>query len=568
MSHRSRKTRRVKRKEYGVETGKCVPGDRKNRRYIWAALIAVLILSAVLNTRALDWGQTGEASWAPDSIDGKITAIFLPYLSKKWTHKYPRGHYLVSFIFYKPKMEQWEKDPVAVKLRSGEIARTSIDQKRLYELATISRRITVFMSLGILVAVFLTARKLCDDDVAGVLSCLCLALSCHFLYYSKSACVDIPAFFWFAWAGCFGLYAIKSNKLILYLLAGFCASWSVCTKEGVATFHIGLAVALAILLVHTNMKEGQPFRKAMLSLLNWKILAAVTLAVLVFVTLEGMWSGLDEWHYRSQFWENVVQGEFKSQGLRTAKLLKITYNSLSAGWGGPFIILLPLSLVYWIVRYRWQLCLTVLPFLSFFFLTVLIIGQNLPRFMMCGYAGIAIIMGKALADWYRFKRIPLAVRHILPLFVLLPSFICCVCFNLEMKNDSRIRTEQWMRTSAKSQAIVGLSWKKIYSPRVWLDGFRAIPKWDSKGVETRQGKVQIWPDYIIGSNQWPCTSQTDGAFFKKMFKGETAYKKQANFQRLYFDRNTYIWKYCLRFFKIHPNISPRMMIYKKENGSA
>ncbi|MBW8035007.1 MAG: hypothetical protein FVQ79_05060 [Planctomycetes bacterium] len=533
MQRTGKKRHNTKPKKQRDGSVKSLTPKNKIPLHIWAALIATLILAGFLNTGALDWGQTGYVSWSPDSIEGRITAIYLPFLFKKWTHKYPRGQYLVSSIFYKPKIDQWKKNPIAVKMANGKTGYTPFNQKRFYELATISRVITVFMSLGILVAVFLTGRKLFDDNAAGILSALCLTLSCHFMFYSQSACVDIPAFFWFAWAGCFGLYAIKSNNLFFYLLAGFCTSWSVCTKESVATFHVGLALALAVLLIQTKMKEGAGFGKSMLSLLNWKVMAAVALAVLVFVTLEGMWVGLDEWHHRSQFWTGVVQKEFLSKGRRFSTLINITYIGLFEGWGRPLLILLALSLVYWIIRYRWQLCLTVVPFLGFFFLTVCVIGQNLPRFMMCGYAGIAILMGKTLADWYRFKRIPLVVRHILPLLVLVPSFICCVCFNLEMNRDTRVRAEEYMKTFAKSQATVGLSTSRGGSPRVWLDGFRTIPMWSSEGVMTQQGMIKIRPDYIISSDQWFSVRSPDKSFyFDRLHKGKTEYEEQARFDRL------------------------------------
>ena len=536
---------------------------KTNRLGFWLLVLCVLALSWTLNTAALDWGQTGSVSWTLDSIEGRITAIYLPQLFKTWTHKYPRGQYLISAVFYQPLIKKWQSDPVTIELPNGQIAQTAINQKRLYKLAGITRQITVFMSIGTLLAVFLTARKLFDDNLAGVLSILCLALSCHFMFYSKTGNVDIPAFFWFAWASFFGLYAINSGNLPCYLLAGFCSAWSVCTKEGVAAFHIGLAAGLAVLLIRTKVQSGQPLKKALLSLIHWKVLAAIALAIFVFLTLEGFWGGMEEWHYRSQFWSGRIDSEFKSQKAGVFTLLERTYNGLHAGWGTPFLILLLVSLIYWMIKYRWQLCLTVLPFLAFFFLTVLLIGQNIPRFMICGYAGIAIIMGKALADWCRFVKIPRAARYALPLLVLLPSFICCICFNLEMNRDTRVRAEIWMKENANHGATVGLSMIQDNGPRIGLDGFRAIPQWNSQGIDTKNGKVRIWPDYIIGSNQWPCNSETDGAFFKKLFAGETEYQKQAEFNKLYFKKDTLLWKYCLRFYRLHSRISPRMMIYKK-----
>jgi hypothetical protein len=551
--------------------GKGKNGEKK-KNIGWGvclALVCVLILSFWLNTAALDWGQTGSVSWTSDSIEGRITAVYMPQLFKKWTHKYPRGHFLLNAVFYKPMLNKWEADPVSVKLPDGTISQKPIDQKRLYKLATVSRHITIMMSMGILLAVFLTARKLCDDNLAGILSILCLALSCHFMFYSKSGNIDIPAFFWFAWACCLGMYAIKSDNLLCYLLAGFCSAWSVCTKESVAAFHIGLAAGLGVWLVRTKMQSGQPLKKALLSLIHWKVLAAIGLAVFVFLTLEGFWGGMEEWNYRSNFWTGRIDWEFKShwgQGKTNRgiiELLERTYTGLYKGWGYPFLILLLFSLVHWSLKYRWQLSLTVLPLLAFFFLTVLVVSQNLPRFMMCGYLGIAIIMGKALADWFRFRKIPIMIRSVLPLLVLVPSFICCVCYNIEMKNDTRVRAENWMKKNAKGGDVVGLSMNANNAPRVWQDGFRVIPEWDSKGVSTRQGKVKIWPDYLIASNQWPCVSKTDKEFFQKMFNDETEYREQVEFKRLYFREDSLIWKYCLRFYDLHGRISPRMKIYKK-----
>ncbi|MHC5157138.1 MAG: ArnT family glycosyltransferase [Planctomycetota bacterium] len=517
----------------------------------------------MLNTAALDWGQTGDVSWSPDTIEGRITVIYLPQLFKRWTHKYPRGHYLVSALFYKPMIAGWESSPVTVRTPDGRILSTPLNEERLYQLASVSRKISILMAGGVLLGIFLTARNLLKDDLAAILACLCMSLCCLFLFYSKSACVDVPAFFWFVWAGCFGLYAIKTDKLVFYLLAGFCAGWSVCTKEGVATFLVGLAAGLATLLVRQKVKSGQSLPKASLSLVHWKVLAGIVLAVLIFITLEGFWGGMAEWHYRSGNWNNVIENQFKSQGLSTWNLVVKTYGGLTAAWGRPFTILLLGSVLYWLIRYRWELCLTLSPFLVFFLLTVMIIRFNLPRFMMCGFAGMAIIMGKTIADWVRFKKIPIVVRYAMPLLVFVPSLTCCICYNLEMKHDTRIQAERWMAKNAAPGSFVGLSMTRNYGPRLWRDGFRMIPQWDSKGIDTPNGKMQVWPDYIIGSSASICRSKTDTDFFNKLFKGETKYEKQADFNRLYFNPQKPIWKYCLRFYNLHGFISPPMMIYKQ-----
>ena len=537
--------------------------NKKGKIIVIAGFLAVMFLSLWLNASAFDWGQTGDCSWSPDSIEGRITAIYMPRLFKKWTHKYPRGQYLISAIFYKSKIDKWEQNPITVKLANGKIGRTPFNHSRMYELATITRIISLIMSMGILVAVFLTVKKLFADNLAAIFSMLCLALSCHFMFYSKSGCVDMPAFFWFAWAGCFGIFAIKSNNVIYFILTGFCAAWSVCTKEGVATFNVGLFLGLAMLLVLENKNDGKTWKQAFMALLNWRLLAAFIVALLVFVTLEGLWAGLDEWNYRSKFWEGVVENEFKSVGLKFTSLVDKTIVSLYRGWGSPFMVFLALSLVYWMVKYRRQLCLTFIPLLSFFFLTVLTIGQNLPRFMMCGYAGIAIIMGKTLADWIRVKTVPMYIKVVVPVLIFIPSLIVCICFNIEMNSDTRVRAENWVKQNVPAGSIIGLSMGTSYAPRLTTEGYRYLEKWSSEGVKTKDGLVKYYPDYIIASNQWPCFTTDDKDYFKKMFKGETIYEEQAVYDKLYFRKDTILAKFILNYFELHSRISPRMMIYKK-----
>ena len=534
------------------------------RRNIIIGLLAILTLSFFLNTSALDWGQTGSSDWSPDTIEGRITAIYMPYMFKMWMHKYPRGQYIINSIFYRPKINTWEKNLVQIKNHEGKAIYSPLNQPRLYELASISRWISVWMSLGILIAVFFTTKKLLYDSFAALMATLCLALSCDFMFYSKSGCVDIPAFFWFAWAGCFGIYAIKSNKLIYFILAGFCAAWSVCTKEGVATFNVGLFIAILILMVWESRDSGKTWKDSFKSLLNWKLLTTVVVGALVFITLEGLWAGTEEWHYRSKFWKGVVKDEFQSQNYSVWFLSKKTYECLVSSWGKPFIFFLPFSIIYWIIKFRKQLILALVPALSFFLLTVLVVEQNLPRFMMCSFAGIAIIIGKTLADWIRNKKNPIVLKVILPVLILIPSLICCVCENLEMKNDTRIRAENWIKSNVPKGTVFGMSMGNQYAPRVRISGYPVIEKWSSKGVNTKKGLVKYFPEYIIASNKWPCFTTKDKDYFRKMFKNETPYKHQVTYSKLYFTPKSILWKYCLRFFKPHAGISPPIMLYKKD----
>ena len=414
-------------------------------------------------------------------------------------------------------------------------------------------------------AVFLTSRKLFDDDLAGLLSSLCLVLSCNFVFFSQSGCVDIPALFWFAFACCFGVYAAFSQKLYWYLLAGFCSAWSVCTKEGVAPFQVGLFVGLAVMQVRAVQSSGKTFKQSLKSLLSWKILAAVAIAVVVFMTLENFWTGMAEWKYRSQFWEDVVS-DFSNSKVTAISLLKSAGYGFYTGWGWPFIVLMLISLPYVAYKYKWQFVFVIAPTVIFALAIIFVINQTRPRFWICSYFGLAIMMGKALADWFRFRKVPVVVRSIGPAFVLVPSLICCVFYNVEMNNDSRLRVSEWMKSNAAQGAIVGFPMHSQYGPRLREQGFRVIDEYSSKGVQTSKGLMEISPDYLIGSTLFPLCSRDkdDVEYFGKVFTDQTQYDKQAGMQALYFrNQDSLLWQLCLRFFYLHHRISPDIQIYKK-----
>ncbi len=531
------------------------------KRYTVLLLIGIAALACYLNGSALDWGARG-AVWTPDTIEGLRTAGHNENMFKLWKHKYPRGQFLISYPFYKSKIDYWKENPITY-MKDGKVYKSVIDTGRQVELSMITRRLCYIMSIAIVFAVFFTSRKLFEDDIAALLSCLCLTLSCYFVFFSKSGCVDIPAMFWFALATCFGVYAAYNRKIYWYLPAGFCSAWSVCTKEGVAPFQVGLFLGLAVLQVYAVYSSGKPFKQAMKSLLSWKILSAIVIAVIVFMTLENFWTGMEEWNYRSQFWEDVVS-DFSKSRISAMTLLTSVGSGFYQGWGWPFVVLMILSLPYVAYKYKWQFVFIAAPSILFAIAVIFVINQTRPRFWFCSYIGIALMMGKALADWYRVKKIPFSIRIVAPLFVLVPSLLCCIFFNIEMNNDSRIRVSNWMKKNAKPGAIVGFPMYDQYGPRLQELGFRVIDDFSSKGIQTKKGLIKVSPDYFIGSTIFPMSSRNDIEYFKKVFNDQTEYKKQAVMGAIYFrNEDSLMWKLCLRFFHLQHRISPDVRIYKK-----
>ena len=76
---------------------------------------------------------------------------------------------------------------------------SALNLERVSTLVIVSRIISAFMGVGVVVAIFLTARVLFDDNVAAFFSGLAIASSMLFVFYSHLGNLDIPCTFWFAW---------------------------------------------------------------------------------------------------------------------------------------------------------------------------------------------------------------------------------------------------------------------------------------------------------------------------------------------------------------------------------
>lgn len=238
------------------------------------ALLGVLLLALLINLLGLDWGRCGNTPWESDAIEGSLTVGHMQLIFKKWRHKYPRGHYIVSAVFYYPLLKHWENHPIRGVGPDGKIRSFRLDLKRLDFLAAISRWIILVMSQGTIWAVFLISRYLFRDFWPALLSALTLAVSQLFVFFSKVGCVDVPSIFWLAWATYFAVRAVYEGRWRQYILMGFCAAYAFCTKEGCAGYVLGLGFGTWVLMSYVRVKEGTGLKKAVLSVFSLRTAAA------------------------------------------------------------------------------------------------------------------------------------------------------------------------------------------------------------------------------------------------------------------------------------------------------
>lgn len=528
------------------------------------ALLGVMLFAFVINLTGLDWGRCGNTPWESDAIEGNLTAGHMQLIFKKWRHKYPRGHFIVSGIFYYPLMKHWEKDPIHRVGSDGKIRSSTLDLKRLDSLAKISRWIILVMSLGTIWAVFLISRYLFGDFWPGLLAALTLAVSQLFVFFSKVGCVDIPTIFWLTWAVYFAVRAVYENRWRQYILAGFCAAYAFCTKEGCAGYVLGLGFGTWVLMSHVRFKEGTGLMKAVLSVFSLRTAAAAAVFLGVFLLLNGFLGGPDEFEARIKFWLNAKELQSnKSQWI----LLNQSWKDIYFGLGWPLFFVTAGSIIYSACKNPFKLLFCLFPFIGFYLSTVMRTHYVEPRYLMPGYIGFSIIAGKSLVDLIRWKRVPAYVSYGLIGIIYGLSALYCVGLSLEMKYDTRKRTEDWFLQNVSKNATVGTAMGKNYAPHLYWHGYRQIFSWSSKGNKTPTGTRVIYPDYLVLSDTWPFLHYmpVNGEFMKKIGTEESQYEYAISFTPRYVPPARTIFRIAGWPMDKHGFLSPSMHIARKKS---
>lgn len=523
----------------------------------------LLGICCLLYATSLQWGRSGYVPWLPDSIEGVTIVRELPKMFDKWTYKYPRGYFVINGLFYKPLLDHWEKHPVYVQSAAG-WKPAALTVSRLDTLALITRWISMVMSLATVLGVTLVARTLFDDDLVGLFAGMVLAFAPLYGLYCCSGCVDVPVMFFYTWATYAAIKAVRTDRWRYYLLLGFFAAWTVCIKEGAAAYVLALGFVTWGLMIEHALKQGRTFKQAVLKIFSTRVLAALGVATVIFLLLNGFLAGPAEFLARMKSWKGAVarfSGSFTTQ----ADLLWRSCIMLYEGIGWPFMLVWVVSIAYFTVRYRWKLLIGLFPLVFFYVLTVPRIRLNTARYLLPGYIGIALMTARTLVDFHRSRRIPAVLQNAVIVIVFGVPFLYGVGMALEKLDSTRLRAENWIKENADRNALIGAAMPREYATRLHYQGYRQILKWHSKGIKVGNTTQVIFPDYLIVSTEWPCTPpKNDSAFRKKLFTNQTQYKRVAdyNIRYLYSARSILSWATWPR--RPHPYLSPRMIIFKKD----
>lgn len=498
-------------------------------------LVAVLLLCLSVSLPGIGWARNGSALWYQDVIEGLSVVREMPRMFGEWTYKYPRAQYAIDSAFYKMMILKWEKDPVQYTDANGVKRSTLLSWDRLDKLAMISRTTSLLMGLGAVAAVYFCCMFWFGDWLSAILGASCLTLTQTFVFHNHISSVDIPCMFWFAWGIYWVLKSVKTGRWYHYLLMGVTFALSICTKEAVVGFLVGVVPAFWLAMIGRCRQEGKTYKSSIASVFSLKVLLAVSSFLFTYAFIQGILISPQAYIKRMTFWRDATVTDVNPDFLGHWWLFKATCADLYVTFGWPLLALIIVSVVWFSIKYRWWSGLVTLPLLSFYLVVTINIEMVRVRHFIPAYAGLAICTGCFCSWLIANKKIPRLLRYIPLCAVFLLSLFYCIALDLEMVNDSRIKTEKWFAENARPGSSIACVVKsKQLAPRLGNGKFQYNPQWSPVPVGFARANLDKMPDYIILTRKWHSTKDANSkAFWQAIVDGELGFTRIARYNPKY-----------------------------------
>jgi len=424
---------------------------------VWPALKWVLATSLILNAVGIWWGLPG-GSWPPDELTPTLVlGAAARWFTNGWFDRYPPFHFYVLTAAFSPFM------------LLEHLGRLDLSTAMPYAaLALISRLVSLAAGVGTLVAVYLSGAQAFGRR-AGVLAAAMFALVTPFVYYAKTANLDVPYLFWFGLSLVFYLRALDRLALRDFISLAVCATLAICTKD--QAYGLFLLMPLAIVerlwRAHRNAGRRSPLIGA---LFDRRVVWAAVVAIGLFVVLHNL-------VFNSTGFKDHVQlitgpasetyRDFEPTLAGRLALLRLSAYIVQQAWGWPMCLVSAAGLALAIGRptqRRIAMWLAV-PVASYYATFINVVLYNYDRFMLpvClvlslfgGFAFDRLLSATAASTWRR------AVAY--------GAFACTLLYaatvDVVMLRDSRYTVERWLTAHVTAGDVVGYVFPQQYYPRL------------------------------------------------------------------------------------------------------
>ena len=524
---------------------------REQPDWMFHPLAPVLALSFGLSIWGIRWGP-----WSPDEVSPWMVVEGLDRLfSSGWYNAYPP----VQFYLWAVSLT-----PVVIADRLGLISLgTDGAATAMYALM---RGVTVLMGIGVLVATYLSAAAAFDRG-SGILASLIVAVTLPFVYYAKTANMDVPYLFWMTCSLLLFIRLWDSDRTIDYVLFGVTAALAVCTKDHAYGFYTLLPVAL-IGRRAARHPAGSRFQRLLRSALDRRLLIGGAASAVVFACAQNIlfnWDGVVG-HFRlitalvapgAPTLQRPLQFDFD--------LLATSVELVRWSFRWPLFILCVAGLVSALLSRQtrgitlWML----LPSVSYYLTYLRYMGYVYDRFLLGVCIPLAIVGGR-LAAMILTPRWRVAVPGRIGLAGAFGyALLAAVSMDVMMTVDARYAAEMWLRAHVGHDARVGWFGPGMYIPRLdYLDSTRLpLPP---------EGELVDGPPYLVVNTEVLARSEPTGSLLLSKLQDH-----RLGYSEVWRGRSPLPWWAVLRYDPVFTNgrddgttnldnVNPEILILKRD----
>ena len=293
---------------------------------LWRPMRWILAGSFVLNAAGIWWGLP--STWAViETVPVYVLAALTMHFSHGWFELYPPLQYYMLSLVGSPVLLLHSIDVVSYYTPTGSTL-----------LILSYRLLSLIFGAGTLATVAFTGRRAFGNR-AAVLAAGIAALVAPFVYYSKTANVDVPYVFWYSVSLLYLLRLLQESRLRDYVLFAVTATLAVCTKDQAYALYPTVPVLVVIELWRQKRRDGVSW-PLVRAFVDRRIVAAVLAAVTTVVVVCNLIFNLDGFvtHVRSTTTAAAPYAVFAPTFAGEWQLLLLTVRLVRDSMGWPFFV--------------------------------------------------------------------------------------------------------------------------------------------------------------------------------------------------------------------------------------
>lgn len=496
----------------------------RSRRFLeqntsWPALKWILAGSLVLNVTGIWWGLPGR--WVPIELDPDYVLDGLSqHFARGWYSWYPPLHFYLLAIAMTP----------VLLLQS--LGRLTLDSAVGVTLSLlICRLVSVAAGVGIVIAACLCGTVAFGRRV-GVFAAAIVAVTTPFVYYSKTANVDVPYLFWSAWSLLFYMRMLDSARVRDYALFAACATLAVCTKDQAYALYLLVPPAAIYQTWRVNRQAGRS-HAWWRAVFDRRLVAAGITSVVLFALCQNLLFNFNGFvnHVRLLTGRTSVYFRvFEPTTSGHLQLLGLTIHLIEVSLGWPlFLVCVAGLVVAAATRHLRRLTVwLVLPVVSYYFGVINLLLYNYDRFVLPICFVLALFGGLALdrflASSGSGRGQPWRMLAVTGIFAY--TLLYAATVDVLMVGDSRYVVEDWMRMHIRRDDLVATTGLREYLPRI--DDFKRVD------VGTIAELKRERPMYVVLNADYSHAVPSDspwGQFIAGIQQGILGYRLAFRFRR-------------------------------------